>query len=315
MRLERLLGIITYLLNHEAATARKLAERFEVSVRTIQRDMEALNLAGIPVVSARGAAGGYMLMDGFRLGGQLINRDDYSHILTAVSGLCSAYDSHMVAETLEKLRALAPQTLPGGQGLRLDLGVMREGLNTVHDLATLRTAIDARHVVRFIYTDAENQQRHRQVEPLTVIYRWYAWYLFGFCRMRQDYRLFRLSRIRQLEMGDPFSAQHRDVHTLLEKYDARDQHRYLHIRMLCQPETRISLEERFPDAEFRVTPEGLLMVEMRLPENERGWYGWLLSYGKQICVLEPECVRQRLAQTAREILDNYATNATDCCRI
>lgn len=310
MRLYRLLGIVTCLLNHGSMSARQLAERFEVSRRTIQRDMEDLGLAGIPVVTERGPAGGYRLMDGFRLHGQLVQPADYARILAAVRGLCSAYDDLDVTATLEKLQAVAPSAAAGDYGLQLDLCILREGINTAEDLALLRTAISSRQAIRFRYTDADNRQTDRLVEPLTVLHRWYAWYLFGFCQSKQDYRLFRLSRMRQLEPAGPFTRQHRDAAPLLDEYSQQDGRCYLQICLLCQPELRVAVEERFPNGEYTLTDDGKLLARLSLPENERGWFGWLLSYGNQLLVLSPDSLRQRLAQTAQEIIEVYAAEAT-----
>jgi predicted DNA-binding transcriptional regulator YafY len=92
-----------YLLNRNVVTAKELAEQFEVSVRTIVRDIEALTIAGIPISSSTGAAGGYEIIDTFKLNKQITTIDDYLYIITAVKGMCSAYDNKKINATLEKL--------------------------------------------------------------------------------------------------------------------------------------------------------------------------------------------------------------------
>ena len=106
MKIDRLLGIIIYLLNSKTASAREMAEKFEVSVRTIQRDMDTLGMAGIPIYSEHGAAGGYRIIESYTLDRQIINSNDIHFITTALKGLCSAYDNRDLSKTLEKIKAI-----------------------------------------------------------------------------------------------------------------------------------------------------------------------------------------------------------------
>lgn len=126
MKIDRLLGIVIYLLNRDVVSARTLAEKFEVSQRTIQRDIDALNLAGIPVVSFKGTNGGYGIAEGFRIDRQIASNEDYLHIITALKGLCSGYDSKKLNATLEKLMTLIPSRHGLKQKLFLDFGVLKE---------------------------------------------------------------------------------------------------------------------------------------------------------------------------------------------
>ncbi|HBF39638.1 MAG TPA: YafY family transcriptional regulator [Firmicutes bacterium] len=308
MKIDRLLGIVMYLLNREIVSARVLAERFEVSPRTIQRDIEALNEAGIPVTSVQGSAGGYGIMDSFKLDRQIMNTDDYLFILTALKGLCTAYENRQLETTLEKLLAIAPlrQEQARSCSIRFDFDILREGANTGQYLALLDTVIHQKRAVVFEYTDAMNHSSQRCVEPITVLCKWYSWYLLGFCREKRDYRLFRLSRIRKLTATESvFSVEHREPEELLAEQVLRDKRTFLNIKMLCQPEDRVAVEEYFPSAQISQLSSGELLFECSLPENERGWFGILMSYGSRIKVLEPEELRKMLTQKAQEIVDNY----------
>jgi predicted DNA-binding transcriptional regulator YafY len=189
MKIDRLLGIVMYLLNRDIVSARVLAEKFEVSPRTIQRDIEILNLAGIPVTSLQGTSGGYGIIDSFKLDKQIMNTGDYLFIITALKGLCTAYEDRQLDSTLEKLLAITPQKQGPPERIYLDFGVLREGANTNEYLKIFEAAIRIEQVVEFEYTNAENNKTHRLVEPIAVTYKWYTWYLFGFCREKQDYRL------------------------------------------------------------------------------------------------------------------------------
>ena len=203
MKTERLYAITIYLLNHGRTPASELAEHFEVSLRTIQRDMESLCLSGIPVTSVAGAAGGYEIAERFRLDHHFATSDDYSCILTALQGLVSATGGQKARHTLEKIASVSK---PEDSCLLLDFSVLREGDTAL--LQALQSAIAGKRMVRFVYTNNNNETRTHSVEPVAVLYRWYAWYLLAYSRVKGDYRTYKLVRMSGLEITDtPFAKE------------------------------------------------------------------------------------------------------------
>ena len=305
MKIDRLLGIVLTLLDRDTVTARELAAKFEVSARTIGRDIETLAMAGIPVGSLYGTAGGYYLMDGYKLNRHYLTEDDYRSILTALGGLSSAGAALGGAQSvLAKMRALAPPAVQGSAPIQLHFGAAAEGAAVKAAIRFLEAAVGSRTPVSFVYTDAAGRSSRRQAEPLLLTCRWYAWYLFGFCRDKQDYRLFRLSRMRGLaEAPGPFSREHPPADELLAaQVDTR---RYIRIVAKSSPEWRVALEEAFPLAGFDETPAGELLLNFSVPDDERGWFGTLLSFGTSVTVLEPPSLRERLAEHARQLVRHY----------
>lgn len=139
MKIDRLLGITIYLLNREKVSARMLAGKFEVSQRTIQRDIEVLNLAGIPIISTFGADGGYEILDSFKMERQVACDSDYSFIFTALKGLSTAYDNPKINAVLEKILSVTGKnTLQSN--IFLDFGVLREGEKTNERIGFLENA-------------------------------------------------------------------------------------------------------------------------------------------------------------------------------
>lgn len=136
MKIERLYAITVYLLNHGRTSASELAKYFEVSVRTIQRDMDSLDLAGIPVIAVAGASGGYEIAEHFRLNGQFVTPDDYSYILTALQGLVSATNDQKAKSALEKVACASKSN---NSGILLDFSVLREGDTAI--LQSLQSAV------------------------------------------------------------------------------------------------------------------------------------------------------------------------------
>ncbi len=303
MRMDRLLGIMTALLNRGVVSSRDLAERFEVSPRTIARDMCTLEQAGIPVRSIVGAGGGYEILDTFRPGKGIATAEDWRNIVVSLQALCSAYDRGNAGETLARFLEAGVAV---EQRMSIDLGVRREGDSTSESLALLDRAIAGRAVVAFAYTGADGQTQCRLVEPLVLSYRWYAWYLLAYCRQRQDYRIFKLSRMTGLTVTDEhFAAVHPAPEELLDTLWNRDDRVYHTVRLRCRGEDRVVIHEYFSGTVTEELPDGGFVLTLQMPEGERPWLSRLLGFGGRVEVLEPPELRQRLLSTAKEILGLY----------
>ncbi|BBB89664.1 HTH domain protein [Methylomusa anaerophila] len=295
-----------YLLNRDVVSSRILAEKFEVSHRTIQRDIEALNLAGIPVLSIKGSHGGYGIVEGFKMDKQITNTDDYLFIITALKGLCSAYDSKRLNTTLEKLLSLSSPQQGLKQKVYLDFSVLRENSDINNWVKLVEKAIDTGRAVEFAYTNADHHTSHRLAEPLALTYKWYTWYMFGYCCKKKAYRLFRLSRIGNLCITDnPFSVEHRNAEELMAEQERRDNRSYIDIKLLCKKESRVMAVEHFPVSHMSELGNGDIVIEIRVPENERMWFASLMSFGDKITVLEPDGLIARLNEKAQEIINLY----------
>ncbi len=305
MKIERLYAITIYLLNHGRTPASELAAHFEVSLRTIQRDMESLCLSGIPVISIAGPTGGYEIAERFRLDHQFATSDDYACILTALQGLVSATGGQTARRTLEKIASVSR---PADNCLLLDFSVLREG-DTVA-LQALQSAIAGKRMVSFTYTNNNNETRTHSVEPVAVLYRWYAWYLLAYSRVKRDYRTYKLVRMSSLEITDtPFTKEHEPAELILQKNDAADSRIYLDVLVKCRPAAVSRIKEYLNGTILRENPEdpsdGSILMELTVVENEQLWLGTLLSLGDNVEVLAPEKVRRQLLEAAEKIVSLY----------
>lgn len=304
MKIDRLIGIIMYLLNRDKVTAKELAERFEVSTRTIVRDIDALGLAGIPVVSDVGVNGGYAILDTYRLNRSIVTADDYLNVISSLKGMCSAYENKKIEATLEKVMAVG--NAPKNQSIFMDLSVCREGENTDVYLKTIEQAIADKRVIAFDYTGADNVCSARETEPLALSYKWYAWYLFAYCKYKQDYRIFKLSRIQKLKILEKnFEKIHSDIAVLLEKKWGEDGRRRYQIKLRCKGNVRTAVGEYLKGNVIEEYPDGDFLYSFIVPENERMWFSLLLGFGNEVEVLEPEELRARLKEKSEEIFRLY----------
>ncbi len=305
MKIDRLIGITMYLLNRNTVTARELADKFEVSIRSIVRDMESLCMAGIPISSSTGASGGYEILKTFELNKQITNIDDYLNIITALKGMCSAYESKKLEATLEKLLP-ASKTQNDKQILFFDFGIAKEGENISKYIKMLEDAISSELLVEFDYTDSENRAKHRIVEPLALTYKWYSWYLFGYCTYKEAYRIFKLNRISNISITKTsFTSRQSNIEDLLEVHLNNDSRAYLDIKLLCKYEVKIPVMEYLKGKIMEEYENGDCMVSLHLPENERMWFSLLMGFGDKVEVLEPLELKSRLFEKAHEIIKLY----------
>lgn len=301
MKIDRLIAITIYLLSRrENVSASELAKRFEVSKRTIQRDINILNAAGVPIVSTHGAEGGYAVIDGFRIQKQIAGAEDYENIIVALRGLVTACGDERARATLDKM--LSACTIPD-QRVFLDLSSAR-GANAL--FKTLEASIQSRSALKIGYQNAKQSTFTRVVEPLALAYQWYSWYLFAFCTARHNYRLFKLARILECEnIGKAFSRDHSNVEGLLKNQLSSDTRHYLGIKLLCQGNVRQQVLEYLTGQVVDTLPNGDFTFAMHLPESERMWFSLLLGFGNTVEVLEPEGLRTSLRDKAAEVLSLY----------
>lgn len=301
MKRDRLYGITLHLLNHGKTTAACLAETFEVSARTIQRDIDALCQAGVPVMAETGAAGGYYLAENFRMDAQFATQDEYSHMLTALRGYSTALKNPELAGIMEKLGAL---TQNGDSGTVLDFSVLREVDDSL--MQTLKTALSQKTAVRFGYTNAENLYREHTVEPVAVVYKWYAWYLLAYSIEKRDYRLYKLARMTDAGLtGQKFTRKHASAETILRENGERTPQHVTEISIRCRSDARAKAVEYLNGTVTAEYPGGECDMTLRVIESEHFWFGTLLALGDGVTVMAPEHIRSRLIRAAEAILRLY----------
>lgn len=301
MKIERLYAITVYLMNHGRTSAGELAKHFEVSLRTIQRDIDSLCLSGIPIIAFSGAAGGYEISDRFQIDSTFATPDDYSYIVTALKGLIAATADRKAKHTLEKIVHASP---PAEEGIILDFSVLREGGQAA--LQMLQTAAARKHVVRFTYTNNNGETRTHSVEPIAVVYRWYAWYLLAYSRVKNDYRTYKLVRMQDLEISEQtFTKKHAPAGTILQEMEKTDARQYTDILLRCKGIVISRAIEYLKGTVVEEFPNGDALMKLTVVENEHFWLGTLLSFGDHAEILEPRELRDRLKDAALKIVSLY----------
>lgn len=301
MKLERLYAITVYLLNHGRTSASELAKHLEVSLRTIQRDMDSLCLSGIPVISVAGVAGGYEISEKYKLDHGFATMDDYSNIRTALQGLVSATGDPKARHTLEKI---VHASNPNDNSIILDFSVLQEGGR--NNLQLLQTAVSEKRTVSFTYTNNNSETRTHNVEPIAVIYRWYAWYLLAYSKVKNDYRTYKLVRMGNLKVTDtPFIKEHESAFNIMKMIDQTDSRQYTEIRLKCKASARGRIIEYLKGTVTEELSDGGAIIKATVVENEQFWLGTLLSLGDNVEIIAPEKIRRQLLESAEKIISLY----------
>jgi len=299
MKLDRLLGILTVLLQTERITAPELAAKFEVSRRTISRDIDALCRAGIPIVTHQGTGGGISIAEGFKLDKSVLTTGELSGIIAALKGIGSVSEQSSIERTLSKLGANSDAVVSLSEPVVIDLASHYKGHLTAK-IETIKQAILERRLIAFDYHYSKGES-HRRIEPYFVAFQWTSWYVFGFCLQRMDWRMFKLNRLWSLLPCDErFTA--RDIPP--EKRDFSNQltdDRKL--VALFDKSAKYLLVEAYGLDSYYETAEGL-HFEVGYT-NQDYMLSWLLSFGDKVTVQEPQDIADKIQAIAKNILKRY----------
>jgi predicted DNA-binding transcriptional regulator YafY len=301
MKLNRLLGILTVLLQKERATAPELAEKFEVSRRTIGRDIDALCIAGIPVIAHQGSGGGFSIAEGFKLDKSVLTTDELSGIIAALRGIGSVSEQSSIERTLNKLHADTDAVISMREPVIIDLASHYKGQLTEKIELIKRAVLDG-NIIGFDYFYDKGEAR-RRIEPHFVIFQWTAWYVFGFCLERQDFRLFKLQRLWNLTLCDEkfvpreIPLEKRDFNRI---FTADKESKLV---ALFDPSEKYRFIETYGLGCFEETDAGL---RFEIGFTNRDYIvSWLLGFSGKVKVLEPDYVIQDMKAAAENILSHY----------
>ena len=300
MKLDRLLGIITVLLQTDRVTAQELAEKFEVNKRTIGRDVDALCKAGIPVVTNQGVGGGISIAEGFKLDKSVLTIDELSGIIAAIKGLGSVSEQTQMERTLDKLGANSDAIVSMNEPIVIDLASHYKG-NLTRKIEQIKLAVLEARLIEFDYY-SDKGESHRSIEPYLIIFQWTSWYVFGFCLERQDWRMFKLTRLWGLTICDEQYSL-RDIPS-----DKRNFNNYftqdIKLVAVFDKSVKYQLIETYGLDCYTETNEGLYF-EMGFT-NKNYMMGWLLAFGDKVKVYEPHDVVTELKSIAKNILSLYS---------
>ncbi|UTC65362.1 WYL domain-containing protein [Treponema sp. OMZ 788] len=304
MKLERILEIIIYLLNHEKVSAKYLADYFNVSVRTIQRDMVSIAEAGIPVYTLGGRYGGYAVLENYKIKNINIKNSEQQIIINALESLATSYTNDKLNSLIQKYNAIIEKE--GGQKVFWDFSVTKENKKVQGSNMLLEEAINSKNYIVFDYRNSEGKSSHVCAEPLAIHYKWYAWYLFSYIKEKKEYRTFKVARMQNLVLSKERSfIKHGDIQQKMKEAELAYYKTCIDIEIAFDETDVPLIEEYFPDSVIEKISSQKCKTHIRVPARERLWKALLLSFGDKVKVISPKDYQEELIKTAKSFLSNY----------
>lgn len=300
MKIERLIGILAILLQCDYVTAPDLAEKFEVSRRTINRDIEDLCKAGIPVVTRQGAGGGISIMENYKFNRTLLTGSEMQDILAGLRSLDSVNGTNQYRRLMEKLSVGSSDFMEGDQSVLIDLSSWyKDKLPSKIEL--IRKAISDKKILLFTYY-ASKGETMRKIEPYYLIFRWANWYVWGWCHDRLDFRLFKLNRMENLHMQtEQFTPKEVPIPDLSNEriFPGR-----IKVQALFTADCKWRLVEEFGLESFREQEDGSLLFQADYTDKEN-LITWLMTFKDKVTVLNPPKVRQEIMEILSRMQKRY----------
>lgn len=297
MQESRIFKIVYYLMNKGSSTAPELAKKFEVSIRTIYRDIDVISSAGIPIYATQGKGGGIAISEDFVLDKSLLSKEEKEQVLMALQGLIAA-DDKTSDELLSKLGSLFQ--MQNTNWIEVDFSNWVKGNMSDDIFDHIKTAIFKKNMIQFQYYGS-TEVIERKVAPLKLVFKSKDWYLYAYCMLRNDNRFFKLSRIKNLQILDEIYPSNITIPKVVTKQ--------------VEVERTIPVILKFDKSmAFRVLDEfrnevvedelGDLYVHTSLPDSEV-LYSYLFSFSDSVEVIEPEIIREGYKNKLRKMMNKY----------
>lgn len=299
MKINRLLEMIILLLNKGTITAGELSDRFQVSVRTIYRDIDILSTSGVPVVMTRGNGGGISLLEEYSLSKVMISEQERDGLLLALQTL-QATGYPQSEDILTKLGAVFKEPSRKDR-IEIDFSYWSSTPNEKNKFNDIKEAIWQRRVISFDYVNSNGLKSSRSAEPERLLYKGHTWYLIAYCRKREGHRIFRLTRVKNVMVLEETFTPRLCPEWEEEASGLPDS---VHLKLKFQPRILNRIYDDFAEELITKNEDGTLVVEVDFPEDE--WvYGYILSFGSYVEVLEPVHIRRIVTERLKLALEKY----------
>lgn len=297
MQINRLFEIIYILLNKKTITAKELSSHFQVSTRTIYRDIEILSSVGMPLYMTQGKGGGISILDNFIFNKTLLTEKEKTDILSAIRTL-DAVSFNDTNSTSKKLSSFFGQN--NNDWIEIDFSSWDKSQKESELFLKLKSAIISKKIITFAYSSAKGENTIREVEPLRLIFKGMSRYLYAFCTIRNDYRFFKLSRIKDFVLTE--KSFNREVLSPIFKNDNTFNEEYVNLKLKLSPKMAFRVYDEFENIEK--LSDGSFIVKINYPKGD--WvYSYIFSFGNECEILEPANIRDEFKIKIQKILKKY----------
>lgn len=300
IKINRLFEITTILLNKGTITAKELAERFGVSTRTIYRDIDVLSSTGVPVYMNKGNGGGITLLENYVINRALISDQEKESLMVAVKTL-QATKYPELDIILEKIAGMFKNT-GNHDWVEIDFSHWGSLPNEKNKFNDIKRAMLEKHTISFEYVNASGQRSSRIVEPEKLIFKGNSWYLLAYCQQRQDHRIFRISRLKNVIVTSANYVPKTFVGA--EIGEMADQRPLVQLTLRFEAGVLNRLYDDFDDSLIVRNSDNSFTIEVVFPEDE--WlYGYIMSFGSSVEVIKPEYMRNIIAERITQMIKIY----------
>ena len=297
MKNNRLFKILYYVLEKGKVTANELAEKYEVSIRTIYRDIDVLSSAGIPIYATQGKGGGIEIADDFVLKKSFLSENEQEQILIALKGL-ELTNKEYENELLTKLTALFKTK--NTNWIEVDFTNWQRSKSYDELFKDIKSAIINKNIVSFTYFSSNKKETSREVKPIRLLFKGWDWYVYAFCLSRNDFRYFKLSRIKEFEiLSNTFEDDFDNI--VLKKEMEYEETVFVKVKFDRKMTFRVYDEV---SSAIKEDEDGNLYATVELP-NDYNLYNYIFSYGDAAEVLEPKEIRDKIKNIINIMAKKY----------
>lgn len=300
MQESRLFKIVYYLLDKGKATAPELSEKFEVSIRTIYRDIDVISSAGIPIYATQGKGGGIAILEDFVLDKSILSTQEKEQILMALQGII-ATDKNNSGELLSKLESLFQAKNTNWIEIDFSNWIQRDTEHNIFN--SIKEAIFKKNTIFIQYVGNNRKITQRKVAPLKLVFKSKDWYLYGYCLLRNDYRFFKLSRIKDIEVLSDIYSHEITIPSVVVKQIGSES--TIPVFLKFEKEVAFRVYDEFTE-DVTEDEQGNLYVKANLPNNDM-LYSYVLSFGNYVEILGPFEIRERIKKNLSNMLKKYET--------
>lgn len=298
MKLDRLIGILSILLQQDKITAPELADKFEVSVRTILRDIDDISKAGIPIVTSQGQGGGISIMDGYKIDRTLLSSSEMTAIFAGLKSLDSVSGTNRYRQLMDKLSV--SDTINADNHIIIDLATWDK--NAVSSkIELIKLAIEQSKMITYKYYSPERTEQ-RRIEPYRLVFQWSSWYVWGFCIKRQDYRMFKLTRMTELKCTDETFVQREIPEYSCDKL--RHTRGEISATVKFDKSVKWRIVDEFDTENFTEDNEGNIILNFTWSDKP-SFYSYILGYRECAEIISPPEFREEFAELLKNISDKY----------
>lgn len=298
MKIERLIGILSILLQQDKITASELAEKFEVSVRTILRDVDEIARAGIPIVTSQGQGGGISIMDGYKIDRTLLSSAEMTAIFAGLKSLDSVSGTNRYRQLMDKLSV--SDTVNADNHIIIDLSMWDKNA-VAEKIELIKSAIEQNRIITYKYYSPQRIEQ-RSIEPYRLIFQWSSWYVWGFCTKRQDYRMFKLTRMTGLKCTDEAFVKREIPEYSCDKL--RHTRGEITAEVKFDKSVKWRIIDEFGRENFNEDAEGNIILNFTWADKQ-SLFSYILGFRECAEIISPAEYREEFLELLKNIYDKY----------